>query len=654
MNNSENPRVPFRHLLRRLTEPHPATEGHDRRHTARLIASVTLATMVVIAMFLTIPFALNPTRALNDIAIVALIELVVAVVAYRLSRSRFYNAGAALLVLSSVILVYATSLSNLEQATFSYRYLAFCVLLSSILMPFRFTTILIIANLIGGLLTNLLIPVPYQLDFAYAFLFVCVMSILLLVFIRNRDALESKRRASITANAAAYRKLAEQHAATNRHLQGILSNMDTVFTILDTEMRTAAQALVDARDATIRSLRQRNEFVSNVSHEIRTPMTGVIGMLELMRETDLDDLQREYVDIGYDSATKLLHILDDILDFSKLESGRLHLESRPVDLRALCAEIKATLMPQWTRGKLEFRVEISDDVPSIVYGDPLRLRQVLINLAGNAVKFTHAGKVELQVRVASKVEESTRESIRLHFQVSDTGIGISAEQMDRIFESFVQGDSSTTRRYGGTGLGLAIARQLIRLMQGEIEVKSSIGTGSTFAFEVALPTQPPPQTAQTPNKNGNTDRLQFALPSPDRAPAPRARKSDHRWILLVEDNAINRQFMAGVLTTLDVMVDEAPNGETALACSAQRTYDLILMDVHMPLMDGMETTRRIRESQHPNTDTPILAVTASVMANERKRYLAAGMNGVLSKPFTMEELRTAVNRWLEYTAPTTP
>ncbi|MDZ4764062.1 MAG: ATP-binding protein [Chloroflexota bacterium] len=635
----------FNQIMNRLTEPHPSIEGEDQRYIARLIASVLLATLSVIALYLTIPFMIDSARVQDDILIVALIELVVTTIAYGLSRTRYYHAGAAVLIFSSMVLVYSVSLINPSDATFAYRFLVFSVLISGILMPFRFTLRLMVGNLIAGLIASLFIPHTYQLDFAYAFLFICVMSILQLVFMRNRDALENKRRTTITANAAAYRKLAEQHAATNRHLQGVLSNLDGVFVTLDTEMRTAAHALTEAREATIKSLRQRTEFVSNVSHEIRTPMTGVIGMLELLRETEMDDLQRELVAIGSDSAGKLLHILDDILDFSKLESGRLELESRAVDVRALCAEIKAMLLPQRSRANLDFRLQIDDDVPAVVYSDPLRLRQVLINLAGNAVKFTHEGSVELRV----KMIECGADDVRLRFEISDTGIGIAADQIERIFESFVQGDSSTTRRYGGTGLGLAIARQLIRMMDGEINVESRLGEGSIFAFELKLPTQaqnshaPRPELRLKPSE----DRLQFALtPRSPSSALPRRQDDDHRRILLVEDNPINRQFMAGVLTTLDVMVDEAENGETALTFCAQRQYDLILMDVHMPLMDGLETTQHIRASDQPNAATPILAVTASVMPDERNRYLAAGMNGVLSKPFTMDQLRAAVNHWL--------
>lgn len=379
------------------------------------------------------------------------------------------------------------------------------------------------------------------------------------------------------------------------------------------------------RKAAERANAAKSEFLANVSHEVRTPMNGVIGMTEILLETPLDEQQREFACTIRESALSQLAILNDILDLAKVESGKLTLESIPFSPRRVLEQVGSMFGQAAGSKGLEFRLVVDRSLPEQVRGDPLRLRQILANLAGNAVKFTAAGYVEVGGR-------ATKEggTARLEFWVRDSGAGISVEAQARIFEKFTQGDSSTTRRFGGTGLGLSICRDLTRLMNGRLGVESAPGKGSHFRLRVALP----------------LESGEEAEPAAEETTMEAARPPCATRILVVEDNAINRRVAGEMLTRLGYQVEYAFNGSEALDRCGETQFDLILMDCHMPVMDGYEATRRIRAMDSMTRYVPIVALTAGATASDRQRALASGMDDYLPKPVRREELGALLDRWL--------
>ncbi len=394
--------------------------------------------------------------------------------------------------------------------------------------------------------------------------------------------------------------------------------------------------------------RTKSQFLANMSHEIRTPLNGVLGMAELLMESGLTSSQRRLAELARSSGESLLSIIDDILDFSRIEAGRLELEQVSFELRETVAGVVELLAERARAKDVELRALVAADVPNVVRGDPGRLRQVLVNLVGNAVKFTPQGEIVVQVGLLDKDGPRSR----LAFEVRDTGIGIVPEAHSRIFDAFAQADGSTTRRYGGTGLGLAICKQLVDLMGGAIEVESALGVGTTFRFTACFGRQ----AAAADDALAESPRLlvlRRALGREAEREAGSVRsqgRSAERFegrVLLVEDCAVNLAVAEGMLELLGPRVELASDGAEALTALSRETFDLVLMDCMMPGMDGCAATQELRRREGGSgRHTPVVALTANAMSGDRERCLAAGMDDYLSKPFRHEELRQVLARWL--------
>jgi len=398
----------------------------------------------------------------------------------------------------------------------------------------------------------------------------------------------------------------------------------------DLSERLRAEEELRSRLAAEAASRAKSDFLAVMSHEIRTPLAAVIGMTDLLHTTALSSEQREYVEAIRTSGDHLLSLVSDILDLSKIEAGQVELDTVGFDLRAVVEEVGAILAESAQARRVQLTCQVDSAIPGRLRGDPARLRQVLVNLVGNAVKFTEDGDVLVAVRPAAAPAGG---HVDLQFEVSDTGIGIAPDAMARLFSPFSQGDGSMSRRYGGSGLGLVISRQLVSRMGGDIGVESREGVGSTFWFTVRLAIDETREA--TGVANAPAADVDAGEPVADDSPV----------VLLVEDNPINQKIAAVMLRRLGVEVDVVADGQEAVAAVRRREYRMVFMDCQLPGMDGVTATETIRAGEGVRR-VPIVAVTANGTAYDRDRCLAAGMDGYLVKPVRPESLAAALARWM--------
>ncbi len=415
---------------------------------------------------------------------------------------------------------------------------------------------------------------------------------------------------------------------------GYQSNSTTAQLIrTELELSASMEATAAARAAAEASSRAKSQFLANMSHEVRTPLNGILGMSEVLADGKLEPTQQRQVELLRHSAVHLLHIVDEILDLSKIEAGKVELAIIEFDAINLLEQTVELLLPNARAKGLKLTLNRNADFPRQVIGDPVRLQQVLLNLLSNAIKFTPQGCVELSAWPDdSAASTATR---RLCFAVKDTGIGIEPDDLTRIFDAFTQADESRTRRFGGVGLGLTVCRQLVRLMGGDISVESRSGEGAIFSFSIRVDTR--------------VVSFSGSAAQSDKPPSPRALATKLR-VLLVEDNDVNREVALAMLKSIGVDAICALNGQEALIKAAEQKFDLIFMDCQMPVMDGYAATQALRTQgvmSRRGSKLPIIALSASAFAEDRMAALQAGMDDFVAKPVSTVDLQNAISRWVQ-------
>ncbi len=594
------------HLLSlwdRWTTPTDSVVALEDRHAAKFTASVLLAIalLTLLSELLTFLFDLRGSLVILQIHAIILLSALILIAAYAVSRTRYFKLANVFVIL----FVFAVCFMLLFLDPVGFFDVADFLLLSSVLAALLFRPHAMLYMLGMQITVILLIMLTSNSYVVHEVMFFRIVFLVIVTFAlygltRYRDQIADEKEAALQASIAREQSLLE----SERH------------------------ALIEVRDAALLAARTRSEFLSNMSHELRTPMGGLLGMLELLQETELTEEQRQFSDFARQSGRKLLRVLDEILDYSRLENNRMALETVPFSPRALLQEVISHHQTDVAKKQVVIQINAAPDLPDEVLGDPNRVRQILENLVSNAVKFTDQGEINTRILVL----EQSDDRIVIRFEVQDTGIGISSEQLGRVFDGFVQEDTSITRRYGGTGLGLTISRRLVELMGGAIDVISEKGKGSLFI--VTLPAM---------LVSGQTIEQLSSLPP---SPIQRIEGVPPR-ILAVDDNDLNLKIIVSALSTVGCIVQTSSNGANAVESARQMTPDIILMDVNMPEMDGLEATRRIRSLGEAYTDIPIIGLSAGVLPQkEVDCYLDAGMNDVLRKPFAIHELRAVVRSWI--------
>jgi signal transduction histidine kinase/CheY-like chemotaxis protein len=421
------------------------------------------------------------------------------------------------------------------------------------------------------------------------------------------------------------RKQAEGLLETrSRELFAANESLARLAQMLEQQVEDRTRDLTEALSRAETATQAKSVFLATMSHELRTPMNGVLGMAHLLRDSHLSNSQQGYVDVIVSSGELLLSLINDVLDFSKIEAGRLELEVLPFDPRAAINSVADLLRFRATEKRLALLVDIAPEVPAVLRGDDMRLRQVLLNLVSNAIKFTAAGRIQISLYTTGCVDPGL---IGLRLTVTDTGPGIAADRLEAIFEPFEQHSPSVAREHGGTGLGLAISRRIATVMGGSLTVESEIGQGASFRLQwMAMRAQPVPgeSPASLPSPVPRTDELPAGF-----------------RVLVAEDNAVNQMLLCAMLERLGCQPDLVHDGLQALDRLRHQAYDLVLMDLRMPELDGLSATRQLRQMPL-DTQPKVIAITANVFAEDRLACFDAGMDGFLPKPFTLESLRDTI------------